>query len=229
MLCSQHQFQSIIFDLDGTLINTAPDVRLALNHMLACYGQPGIELDELYTMIGTGARSMVKNALCNHDLVLSETEIDAAVQCYLNYYRAHPVVETTIYPGVIQTLALLKNDGIQMGICTNKPSVMTHIVLEVLQLRDYFVAVVAGDEVAKPKPHHLHLMAVLQRMQMSEQHTLLVGDSEIDQQCAENARVPFVGVRYGYHLEQPAPHMIDHFSELPAILTTIPSRGLLTL
>lgn len=229
MLSNRHQFQSIVFDLDGTLINTAPDVRLALNHMLNRYGQPGIRLEQLYTLIGSGARSMVKNALHNHEVMLSEDEIDKAVQCYLDFYRAHPVVETTIYPGVISTLAQLKADGIQMGICTNKPAVMTHIVLEALGLCEYFSAVVAGDEVAKPKPHHLHLFTVLQRMQMSEQYSILVGDSEIDQQCAENARIPFVGVRYGYHLAQPTTHMIDQFSDLPEILTTIPSTGLLTL
>ena len=86
-------FKSIIFDLDGTLINTAPDVRRALNHMLATYGQPEITSEEIYSYIGNGARAMIEKAFANSNICLQNDEIDKALLCYLDYYQAHPVVE----------------------------------------------------------------------------------------------------------------------------------------
>lgn len=215
-------FTSVIFDLDGTLINTAPDVRLALNHMLSVYGQPEIAPDDIYPLIGGGARNLIQKAFENNQIELPEAKINQALACYLNFYKAHPVVETTIYPGVVEVLQELKNAGMKLGICTNKPGVMTGIVLEKLNLKQFFAAVVAGDEVAQSKPHELHIQEVLKLLQVSPLLSVMVGDSEIDKMSARNAGIPFVGVSYGYDAHAFSGDNIIHtFSELPFALQQI--------
>lgn len=216
----------VIFDLDGTLINTAPDVRLALNHMLASYGQPELTTPDIYALLGGGARKMIETAFLKSNVTLQADEIDKAIRCYLEFYKSNPVVETTIYPGVLDVLTSLKNAGIALGICTNKPSVMTKIVLKKLAMDHFFAAVLAGDEVAKPKPDGAHIHDVLKKIGIVDCQAVMVGDSEVDKASAEQAGIPFIGVRYGYDLGQLShSHMIDHFGELPAILSTISTKG----
>lgn len=216
-----NDFTSIIFDLDGTLIDTAPDVRLALNHTLESYGLPPIKMDEIYNIIGHGAMPLLKRAFARHGVVLADEEAEKAVCTYLNYYQAYPVVETLIYPKVREVLQAFKDSDIKMGICTNKPSVMAHLVLEKLDLKHFFKAIVAGDEIthAKPHPHHIH--AVLRKMNVEDLKTVMVGDSEIDRKSAEQAGIPFIGVSYGYDLDAGKGLTIGHFSELQAALVRL--------
>lgn len=210
---------SLIFDLDGTLIDSVPDVHLALNNMLAEYDLPGIAFEKMHYLIGTGAKSLVKDAFAEHSVTLSEENLSAALQCYLSLYRNNPVVKTLIYPGVIDTLQHFQKTGFKLAICTNKPATMTKLVLERLKLANFFSVVISGDEISKPKPHQDHLHAVIKALAGNAKQTVFIGDSDIDYSCAQNANVPFVGVRYGYHLGTlQAHHMVNHFNELPRAL-----------
>lgn len=215
-------FKTIIFDLDGTLVDTVPDVLLALNHTLLTYHQPIIDVNTLFTLMGKGAKAMIEGAFQKNDFKLSPDVMTNVLACYLDYYQAHPVLETSIYPGVVETLRLFQDLGVKLGICTNKPAVMAHLVLEKLNLKHFFSAIVAGDEVTKPKPSDQHIIAVLKKMNATLTQTLMVGDSEIDKISAENAGIPFIGARYGYAPDQmTSGHIIDHFSELPTLCIKI--------
>lgn len=214
--------KAVIFDLDGTLINSAPDVRLALNHTLAIYGQSGIGQDEIYTLIGSGIKSLMTKAFKKKKITLTNEEIDNAILHYLNYYQAHPVVETKLYPDVITILQQLKQDGFQLGLCTNKPAIMTKIVLQQLNLDYFFRVVISGDEVVYPKPHPDHLHEVLRKMNIFNLSAVMVGDSVLDKVIAKKAGIPFIGVRYGYeHDRLDADIMINHFCELPMALNSL--------
>jgi phosphoglycolate phosphatase len=208
---------SIIFDLDGTLINTVPDVRLALNHALNNYGHAPLEIEELHPYIGKGAKYMLSSAFARYDHVLSRGELETVLDQYLIYYLEHPVVETKIYPDVELVLGDLARAGIQLGICTNKPGVVTRVVLEALNMTRFFSGIVCGDETTYPKPDAKHLFAVLAKLSTTDQQTVLVGDSSVDQLCAKNAAIPFIGVSYGYDLDKDATGtLVHHFNELPA-------------
>lgn len=208
--------EALVFDLDGTLINSAPDVRRALNHMLAQYNCGEIEQAAIYDYIGWGAEVMIVKAFATFHKTLTQTDLAAAKNCYLAYYRAHPVVESYVYDGVNETITMLHDRGIPLGICTNKPSVMTHLVLDAFGLKKYFSAVVAGDDAKNPKPHGQHIHDVLKKMQITNHgNTFMIGDSDVDQNSAQHACVPFIGVTYGYsRTPLIADNVIHHFKDL---------------
>lgn len=209
----------VVFDLDGTLINTAPDVRNALNYMLTQYRLPTIHKNEIYELIGLGALVMIQNAFAKFNYQLSPADLNQAHTYYLDYYRQHPAIESYVYPGVKSVLDQLKNQGIRFGICTNKPNVMTHLVLEQFQLKDYFTAIVAGDDIPHAKPHGQHILDVLHKMNCHENHAVMVGDSDVDKTSAINAGIQFIGVTYGYNRTPIVTDiLIDHFEELPKII-----------
>lgn len=213
------ELKAVVFDLDGTLVDTIPDVHIALNSMLATYGLKGIERSAIYSLIGNGAKAMVKKAFSLNEQNLNESDAEAATKIYLNYYRAKPVVETKIYPGVVPILKQFIKAKIKLAICTNKPGVMANIVLQRLNLNNYFEIIVAGDEVKKPKPHADHINIILENMKVKPEAAAMVGDSDIDLQCAQNAGIEFVGVSYGYQSDKlKSAKVIDHFIELPNVL-----------
>lgn len=218
--------KSIIFDLDGTLINSIPDVRLALNHTLTIYGQPEIEHDEIVKLIGDGIHPLITKAFAKTNVVLKTAEINKAISHYLDYYKSNPVVATNIYPDVVNTLQQFKENGLELGICTNKPSIMTKIILEKLNLKHFFTAIISGDEMSHAKPHPDHIQEILRQMNVINLPSVMVGDSIIDKLSAENANIPFIGVSYGYGGNQlNSDMMINHFSELPAALYYLSTRG----
>jgi phosphoglycolate phosphatase len=214
--------RTLIFDLDGTLINSAPDVRHAVNHTLQRYGHSPIAEQDIYELLGYGARVLLAKAFAKHHVTLSADEMEESLSAYYDYYKKHPVVATEIYSGVIDVLTLLKNAGFALGICTNKPGIMTRLVLEKLNMMHFFNAVVAGDEMAQPKPHAAHIKRVLELMGLPSAQAVMIGDSEVDKQAAQNADIPFIGVSYGYDTQAfTSELMINHFSELPQTLTQI--------
>jgi phosphoglycolate phosphatase len=219
------KIEAIVFDLDGTLINTIPDVIHALNHTLVSFGQTKIQADEIFGLIGNGADHLIRNAFKKYDVELAEEELKSALDTYITYYSAHPIVDTKIYPDVVATLKQFKDDGIDLGICTNKSGSITRLVLEKLALTDLFSAISCGDEVSHPKPHAKHLFAVLNSMNADAARCVYIGDSEVDRMTAVNADVTFIGVTYGYELNaKSSENMINHFHELPAALRSLSTQ-----
>mgnify|MGYP002631518633 CR=1 FL=1 len=213
--------QALIMDLDGTLIDSVPDVCASLNRALASAGLTPLRPGQVRKMVGHGARIMIEHAVResggDRDL-----NIDALRDLFLTEYSARPVENTVIYPGVVDVLDIFRAQGIRLGICTNKPEKTTYPVLDALGLRDYFPAIVCGDTLpySKPDPRHVH--KVVEMLGGAAAGAVFVGDSETDVAAARNAGLPIVLVSYGYTLSPPqglgADVLIDHFGDLPGVL-----------
>ncbi len=215
-------FKAVIFDLDGTLIDSAPQVRASVNKVLAGHGHRVVTDDEIIPLLGRGARYTIEGAFAAVDGEKTALEIDRCLEDYLNHYLDDPTSRTVIYPGVIEVLEKFHAAGMVMGVCTNKPSTTASLVLEELGLMRFFAAVVAADDVANPKPAAGHLFETLAAMGADAVHAVMVGDSESDIAAARGARIASVAVTYGYCKSDPAglgaDVLIDRFDLLPGVL-----------
>jgi phosphoglycolate phosphatase len=186
-----------IFDLDGTLIDSAGDIQHALNLLLAEFGCAPVPLHEVRNMIGDGASQLIRRGLAARQP--TAPDLGAALRRFVEHYAADPVARTEIYPGVLETLQRLQDRGIALAVCTNKPIGLSETILERLALARYFSTVLGGDSRPYRKPDPRILQDLLQEYAVSPQQAVLVGDSEIDAAAAQAAGVPFILVTYGYH------------------------------
>lgn len=210
---------AVIFDLDGTLVDTAPDLGDALNRLLSEHGRDAIGADGLRRMIGDGVAKLVERGfLATGGL---PGELGGLVRRFLALYEPAIADRSLPFPGVVQTLAALKQAGLRLGVCTNKPDEATRRLLEALDLHRYFDAVSGGDVPAR-KPDARHLLGVVERLGTAPARALMVGDSTNDVAAARNANVPVVVVSFGYTVvpatELGADAVVDSFAELAALL-----------
>jgi len=226
--------RAVIFDLDGTLIDSLPDVMNALNAVLADNGRRAVTHDEAKTMVGGGAEPLLELAFAATGEALPATRLSKCVDSFTGYYRENPATETTIFDGAIAALEVLTNDGMKLGICTNKPHASALQVLEVLGLARHFDACFGKSSVPYHKPDRRHYNEVARALGVDPDQSLYVGDSETDVETARNAGVPIIMVPFGYTLrpteELGGDRMIDHFSELPdavgELFSTMPADGI---
>jgi len=213
---------SVVFDLDGTLIDSIPDVRAALNRVLAEDGFQQLSLDQVHGMIGEGARKTIENALLACGATLSDERVDDVMQRYLAAYLDDPAGHTVVYKGVFEVLNILKDAGIVMGVCTNKPGATTRPVIDALGMSPFFSAIVTADDARYRKPDGRHLLQTLEEMGCKTEGAFFVGDSETDIDAANDADIPAICVTYGYcHVpfsELNVKALIDHFGALPEAL-----------
>jgi phosphoglycolate phosphatase len=186
----------IVFDLDGTLVDSLADLQRALNLTLAEFRCGPLALPKVQSMVGDGVGQLVARAL---EATGCEADPQEAVARYLAHYEADPVAHTQLYPGVRATLEGLRQEGIPLAVLTNKLARSTQLVLERLDLARYFARVVSGDSLEFRKPDPRVLLAVLAAFGARPAESLMVGDSEVDADTAHAAGVPFVQVTYGYH------------------------------
>jgi phosphoglycolate phosphatase len=216
---------AVVFDLDGTLVDTAPDIRVHVNAVLAELGRPPLDLAAARSMIGNGAKTLLECALLATGGVPAHADLDTLLAGFLERYAAAPAEHGPIHPGVIEVLQELGSDGIALGVCTNKAQWPTDRLLEVLDLARHFGAVIGGDALPVKKPAPGHLDAVLARLGARAGRAVLVGDSETDVLAARASDVPVVLVSFGYTrvpvAQLGADRVIDHFAELPAVLSEL--------
>ena len=210
----------VVFDLDGTLIDSAPDMHRAVNLMLADMGCPPLSLPEIRTMVGDGASALIARALAARQCVTADPT--KALAQFLEHYEANPTACTPTFPGVPETLERLQAIGLTLAICTNKPTRLTHMILERLGINRFFVRVIAGDTLPFRKPDPRALIEVLNVFGTPPAAALMVGDSEVDAATAHAANVPFILMTYGYH-RGPIDGIssiatLDHFAELATLL-----------
>jgi phosphoglycolate phosphatase len=216
---------ALVFDLDGTLVDSVPDLAAALNRLLATEGRRRLDLAEVKTMIGDGVSKLIERGLAATGPVPAEA-LPALVSRFLADYEANALVTTRPFPGVPETLAALRSLGCALAVCTNKPYAATMAVLEGLRLAGLFEAVVAGDSLLVRKPDAKPLISALDRIGAGPEAGVMVGDNVNDVATARGAGVPVVLVAYGYS-RQPvgglgADAVIERFDDLPKVLDALP-------
>lgn len=218
----------LIFDLDGTLIDSAPDLHAALNRLMEVLDRRMLALSEVIPMIGDGVPMLVQRALEATGGVPGD--YDEILKRYHGIYGSAVADLTTIYPGVEETLSVLQRAGHRMGVCTNKPQAATHAVLKALNLAQYFSAVAGGDSFAVRKPDAGHLLGTLNMLDgATADRAVMIGDSHNDIQVAINAKVRSIAVSYGYR-RQPVEELgadiiLDNFADIPGALTRLGGAG----
>lgn len=187
------RYEHVAFDLDGTLADTRADLAAATNHVLGSFGLPAIPPRSVYALVGEGARRLVERALGP----ARAPDVDEGVRRFLDYYAAHLLDATALYPGVASALDVLDAEGVVLSVLSNKPEGMSRAVLEGLGVAQRFRVVIGGDSLPTRKPHPAGLVALAERTATAAGAMLLVGDSPIDVATAANAGVDFCGVGWG--------------------------------
>ncbi len=214
--------RALIFDLDGTLIDSKRDLIHSVNAMLRELGLTQLADDTISGYIGRGAPQLVAQALGNGT---SEEEQKQALKFFLDYYGEHKMDTTRAYPGVAETLEALA--GLPMAVLTNKPARISIRILHEMGLAKYFRAIYGGNSFETKKPDPLGAMTILREFGASPREAMLVGDSEVDVQTARNAGTLAVAVNYGFGVHDRAAHpadiYLDRFTDLIEFLE--PRRG----
>lgn len=190
--------KAILFDLDGTLIDSAPDITAAVNELLAGRDLPALRLEQVKAMIGGGVRKLVERAFAASGAPLLGSALDEANRVMAPIYRRHLTGLTKLTPGVREVLTHFHLSGIAMGVATNKPQLATREILLHFGLTEYFGAIVGGDAVTNPKPAPDALLLALDQLQIEPRDTLMVGDSSADVLAARAAGIPVILLRGGY-------------------------------
>jgi phosphoglycolate phosphatase len=209
--------RAILFDLDGTLIDSAPMIAAALNRVIAERGGEAVPLEKVRGLVSRGAAELVSTCF---GACATDTKNDLGA--FREIYRTLVPQECDLYPGARAALEILHSEGRQLAVCTNKPQALTEGILAALGLDRYFAVVMGGDVCTRPKPDAAHLFDILQRLGADAADAVYVGDSEVDGEAAQAAGLPFILVTFGYAIgrieEIPHSIMIDHFRELPAVM-----------
>ena len=194
--------QLIIFDLDGTLINSAPDLALAVNHMLKTLNRDSFSEEIIHNWVGNGAQTLIQRALSgqreidkNLDTALSSKALDI----FLSFYAQNLCTSTVTYPHVSDTLKSLKEVGYRLAIVTNKPFTFVAPILEGLELTDLFELILGGDSLPQKKPNPAPLLYVCEKLGVTVEECVMVGDSKNDILAANACDMQSVGVTYGYN------------------------------
>ena len=212
----------LIFDLDGTLINSAPDLSLAVNHMLQTLNRDTFSDDSIHGWVGNGAQILVQRALSGQSKIDENLDIDLstkALDIFLTFYAENLCNSTVAYPHVPVSLKILKGMGYRLAIVTNKPFAFVAPILEGLEISDLFELVLGGDSLPKKKPDPAPLLYVCEKLGVSVEESVMVGDSKNDILAANACGMQSVGVTYGYNygesigIYQPD-IIIDNFEDL---------------
>lgn len=220
---------TIVFDLDGTLIDTAPDLVESLNHTIAARNLEPVSYEDLTHLVGQGARVMIQRAFALRGAPLSEDEIAALLDRFIEHYEAGMPGKSRLYPGLLDSLNRLKAAGYILAVCTNKMERLAVPLLNRLALTDYFAAIAGGDTFAFRKPDPAHILATVERAGGTSNKVLMIGDSINDILAARNGGIPSIAVPFGYSdvavEELGASHIISHFDELTVELVQRLLRG----
>ncbi len=190
------QIYTILFDLDGTLVNTAPDLMDAHNHVMKKFGHETKKLEDIKSLAGKGAWVMMQRSFKKE--VNDEELKKAMTKEFINYYSKNIANHSKPIKGLEEFLEWAKSNKISMAVCTNKQEKLAKDLLEKLNLSDYFEYVAGSDTFAFNKPDPRHLTDVVEIIGGDLKKTIMVGDSEVDEKAAANAKIPFVLVEDGY-------------------------------
>jgi phosphoglycolate phosphatase len=207
----------LIFDLDGTLIDSRGDLVQAVNATRAEMDRGPLPSDQIAAYVGDGASMLIRRSLGPNT---PEDELRHALEFFLDYYRQHALDSTTLYPGVAESLPRLEAAGHRLAILTNKPVRISRAILDGLGVASHFSQVYGGNSFEHKKPHRIGIDTLRAELSMDAAMTWMIGDSYIDVQTARNAAVSACGVKWGFRpetfLEFPPDLLIETMTELEA-------------
>ena len=209
----------VIFDLDGTLIDSKLDLAHAVNATRAHFALAPLEHEIIYSYVGNGAPVLMRRALGPD---AADAEVERALEFFLGYYNEHKLDYTSLYPGVREALDSLRAARHWLAVLTNKPVRISRAILEGLGLGEHFFRVYGGNSFEQKKPHPVGIETLLAEAGLEREAALMVGDSSVDIQTARNARVLACGVTYGFQPETMLTHPPDYLiDEMPQIIDIV--------
>lgn len=213
----------VAFDLDGTLVDSAPDIAWAVQQMSHAVGLPPPDIEQVRGWVGDGVSRLVKRTLTNsRDGEPAHALFERGLEAFRQAYRVHLAVDTHLYPGAREVLAQLRHDGIALACITNKAAEFTEPLLAAFELRTFFDVVVSGDTTPERKPSPLPLLHAVKQLGLTPGQSCMVGDSANDMLAARAAGLKAIGVRFGYGSDtqlEPVPDaMLDTLADLPDVL-----------
>jgi phosphoglycolate phosphatase len=191
-------FDLLIFDLDGTLIDSRLDLANAVNATRRHMGMATLDNERVYSYVGNGAAVLIRRALGDQ---ATEAEVQEALEYFLEYYREHDLDFTTLYPGVHESLDRLAGAQKKMAVLTNKPVRVSQAIVQGLGVAHHFFRVYGGNSFEFKKPSSVGIEVLMEQAEVSRERTLMVGDSSVDVETARNARIACCGVTYGFQPE----------------------------
>lgn len=216
---------TIVFDLDGTLAETAPDIMATLNRILEREGLPALPVSRARELVGAGARALIDRGFRVSGAPLTPERLEALFQDFMADYLAHVHVESHLFPGVEAALDALLAEGYALAVCTNKPEPHSVKLIKALGIADRFRFIAGRETFAVCKPEPLHLIETIRAAGGASKPAIMVGDSKTDLDTARAARIPVIGVPFGY---TPVPmadlgpdRLIAHFDELSAAVAAL--------
>jgi phosphoglycolate phosphatase len=218
----------VVFDLDGTLIDTAPDLIGTLNLVFAQEDLPPVAVENARSLVGAGIRPLIERALAAQGRNLPVAEVDEIFARYIRHYQEHIADRSRPFPGVEPALARLRDNGFHLAVCTNKYETLSVRLLDALGLSERFAAICGQDTFPMKKPDPQTLRLTIARAGGDPARAVMVGDSQTDVDLARAADIPVIGVDFGY---TPVPmaelrpdRLIGHFDELQAAVAELVSR-----
>ena len=220
MKSSSFTTELVMFDLDGTLVDTVSDLTHSLNTMLSTFGKQPVAVAQVRAWIGAGVEELVTRALKGQDGGILKNQVrQQAIELFRSHYRMHVCDCSKLYPGALETLNALKFNGAKLACVTNKASVFTRPLISALGLDDLFSFLMCGDQVEHKKPDPMPLLQTCARLNTHPSKSIMIGDSVNDLLAAQAAQVPAICVSYGYSRGQDLTRftnvkMIDNLTEI---------------
>ena len=222
------RFDTVIYDLDGTLIDSAKDMQVAVSRVLADHGLPPVTEDDVRIFMGQGSKVTMNKAFTKYGKTLDDEALSAVTREFVRYYEADPVGHTTAFAGVPEVVGRFDKIGLKQGVCTNKFERPSRMILEHLKLMPPIAALAGADTFPVRKPDPRHILMLVERMGRTPEKAVMVGDSIHDVEAAHAAGLPAVLVSWGYTArpasELGAEAVIERFDALPQALERLASR-----
>ncbi len=211
-----------IFDLDGTLVDTAPDFKNSINYMLNELNESEVSLEEIRNWVGYGARELIRRTVVNKNIPHDEQRIEEMLKIFLLHYTHNIDDDSVLFNNVRNVLEFLKNYGIKLAVCTNKMERLSNILLEKLNVLHMFDYLVGGDSLSKSKPDPFPLLNICEKLNIEISDSVMIGDSVTDLNAGKGAGMPVVLVSYGYtdnkDIYNEADLVINDFSQLKELV-----------
>lgn len=222
------RFDTVIYDLDGTLIDSAKDMQVAVSNVLADHRLPPVTEDDVRIFMGQGSKVTMAKAFAKYGQTLDETTLSAVTREFVRYYEADPVSHTSAFAGVSEVVARFEKLGLKQGVCTNKFERPSRMILEHLKLMPPIADLAGADTFPVRKPDPRHILMLVERMGSTPGRAVMVGDSIHDLHAAHAAGLPAVLVSWGYTAtpasELGADAVIERFDALPQALERLAAR-----